>query len=746
MEGIIVMLSATQIRICFASVAVLVMVLCGCAQGSDGPGSGRTGNLDQLRKGFLSPGADFRVLPMDFETGKIPEYADKFVEGGWGGAHFNYPHGGPDYLQDEAGWSSLAAAVQTCKARGLNVWIYDEAGYPSGRAGGLVLKDHPELESQGLFYDSLDVITKAPKQVEWQLPEGKPFYVAMCPLYITGSIGAGEITDLTPQVKDGVLHIEVQPGEWRIMAFVQNRLYEGTHGPLTFGPYINIIDPEAVRRFIDITYESFYAHCGSEFGKTIKAFFTDEPSLMNGYLAHERQKHPVLPWYHGLPDLFSARHGYDIRQALPALFNDIGDETPVKRCDFYGTISQAVADSYFKQIAKWCEAHNVAMTGHLLWEESLVYHAYFYGSIFPSLAEMDWPGIDVLGCNYGCTSGANTEGGPVTPKLISSVAHLYGKKRTASESFCFVKGTTPIQDLLAHINWQWVLGINSLTTLSINDQYPAEQFRQLNEYTGRLSYLLTQGKPVVNVAVLYPIASVWTEFVPANGHVSVRGDNPKAWDVNESWQLASREILASRRDFDYVDETILEKARISAGKLRFGTNSYSVLVLPHVTTLRYSALKQIEKFVKSGGAVISFETVPSIREDSGAAEDSQKIANNLWGNVVKLRGGVVHAETAAQLRAALDACSKPDVLISPDTREVYCQRRTLPNADIRFLVNNSREAVSGRFRFSEAGRTEIWNPMNGKMMPALPNKDGSVELTIPGRNGLFVLSERKSPK
>ena len=693
--------------------------------------------MDELREGFANPANDYRALPMDWEWGDA-QFADKLVQGRWGGAHFNYPHGGPGYLQDPKGWDQFAAAVKACKDRGLNVWIYDEWGYPSGRAGGKVLEGHPEYESQGLFYDSTDIaVGKDGKDLEWRVPEGTPFLIAMARVDWQGAIY--DVTDVTDKVADGILKVHLDDGSWRVMAFVQNRLREGTHASITFGPYVNIMDPDAVKRFIDITHESFYARCGPDFGKTIKAFFNDEVSLMSGYLKDETQPYPAIAWYHGLPDIFTRRHGYDIRGCLPALFNNVGSDTARMRCDFYSTISHAAADGFFRQVREWCEAHNVASTGHLVWEESLIFHANFYGSVFPSLRELDWPGIDVLGCGYGCTSGAHVEGGPVTPKLISSVAHLYGKQRTMSESFCFVDGKTPVEDLLAHINWQWVLGINSLTTLSINNQYPPETFRLLNDYTGRLSFMLTQGRFTADVAVLYPITSVWADFKPTNRHVHHLDDNPKAKDVDEDWREVSRELLEARRDFDYLDEEALQSAKVSAGKIRIGGNAYSVLVLPHVTTLSYASLKQIAAFAKSGGTVISYATPPLTREDAGPADEYRKLVEELWD------GTVVHVETSGALRRALDTAGQPDVRVTPDTSEVYYQHRTLPDGDIYFLVNNSKDSVSGDFAFRASGKAEVWNPLDGKATPAQVSKSkgmSAIKLTLPPRSGRFVVFGR----
>jgi len=729
-----------------ARTLIAFAVLAAAAVGTEGSVS-----MERLRSEFAKPGPSYRALPMAFDIQHPSECAAKLAAGGWGGALLSHPGGRDGYLIDQGGWDKFNAAVEACKKRGLDVWIYDELGYPSGRAGGQVLDGHPEYEARGLFYAYKDVAAKADRQIEWNLPQGTPFYVAACPLSLVGTI-YGEPVDLTADAKDGVLRAQIKAGSWRLVAFVENRLYAGTHATLTGGPYINVMDPHAVKRFIELTHERYYAHCGGEFGKshpelvegTIKAFFNDEASLQGGYLTNETQPYPALSWYHGLPDIFQKRNGYDIRKALPALFNDLGADTVRCRCDFYDTISHAVADAYFKQIRKWCEAHGVASTGHLLWEESLLYHASFYGSYFPSLAELTWPGIDVLGCGRQCTQGSHTEGGPVTPKLISSAAHVYDKPRTISESFCFVtKQSTPMRELVGQVAWQWVLGINSLTVLSIWGLYDDAEFRMLNDFTGRVGSVLTKGDFVADAAVLYPIASVWADFVPTNRHVSYIGDQPKANDVDTAWREVSRELLACQRDFDYLDEDA-----ICSGKLA----RYRILVLPHATVLRLATLKQIAKFIDGGGKVITYQTVPSIREDAGSYDEFADL-------VERLLPKITHVETLRSLEKALARCGAPDLAVTPRNRDIYYQHRrfaatnrVVPNsiqhpvqADAYFLVNNADAPFTGKFTFRATGKAQIWDPATGNITPvACKAAKGisTVEATVPGLSGVFVVFER----
>lgn len=79
-----------------------------------------------------------------------PEGMRYYERLGLGGLVTNMPFG-RDYLRSEKHWRTLAEAVEACRKLGLIVWLYDEEGYPSGEAGGLVLAEDPSFEAAGFF-------------------------------------------------------------------------------------------------------------------------------------------------------------------------------------------------------------------------------------------------------------------------------------------------------------------------------------------------------------------------------------------------------------------------------------------------------------------------------------------------------------------------------------------------------------------------------------------------------------------
>lgn len=132
----------------------------------------------------------------------------------------------------------------------------------------------------------------------------------------------------------------------------------------------------AVTRFIELTHERSAKELGTQLDD-VALFFTDEPQLG----AAESWMHmalqgalPAVQSCDELPVAFERKKSYPITDALPALFHDVGPPTGRYRHDFYDVYSDLIAANYFGQIQDWCRRHNVPSSGHMLLEESLLFH------------------------------------------------------------------------------------------------------------------------------------------------------------------------------------------------------------------------------------------------------------------------------------------------------------------------------------------------------------------------------------
>lgn len=317
--------------------------------------------------------------------------ATNLIRQGFGGVVCNVSF--RDYLESEPAWGAFSRAVDAAKKNGMELWLYDESGYPSGTAGHLVLKDHPEWESEGLLanWEQTDGA-----EITVAVPPGTLMLAAAYPLH-GGTIDLSARLDISNSSNSRVTWKPAAPGNWLMLVITRSHLYEGTHAELNLAekrPYLNLLSPEPTARFIEVTHRRYASHLGTNFPGPFVATFTDEPSLMSLFLRPMPWR--PLPWSPAFSAEFQKRRGYAIEPLLPLLLVDGGTNTPKTRYDFWKTVGELVEQNYFGQLRTWCNEHHFHSGGHLLMEEGLTAQVSLYGDFFSCLRALDAPGIDCL--------------------------------------------------------------------------------------------------------------------------------------------------------------------------------------------------------------------------------------------------------------------------------------------------------------------------------------------------------------
>ena len=134
-------------------IAVLVVAACSAINSAAAEPAASDLPAEWLQA-WRSPGVEFRPLQIVHGVRAqqaTPEAMKRLKDLGLGGIVCNVAF--DSYLRSEANWQTWVEAVKACAQVGLRVWIYDEEGYPSGAAGGLVLKENPGFEALALAYD-----------------------------------------------------------------------------------------------------------------------------------------------------------------------------------------------------------------------------------------------------------------------------------------------------------------------------------------------------------------------------------------------------------------------------------------------------------------------------------------------------------------------------------------------------------------------------------------------------------------
>ena len=707
---------------------------------------------------FASPPADRRILQIIHNFPKDPAQHEAFLTDwlarGFGGVvcnvHFD------NYLQSEELWASFVHAVGLAKRLGMALWLYDEQGYPSGTAGGLTLQGHPEWEAEGLHVASAATTGEA---VDLELPAGELYEALACPA-AGDTVRLEGTVDLTGQAADGRLRWQPPAGDWKVYAFVRGRLYAGTHAEGNLHraqPYINLLDPRPTARFLELTHAE-YARRIPGLGDVFESTFTDEPSLMSWFI--RAQPWPALPWADDFAATFEQAHGYDLRPLLPALVADAGDAGQRVRCDFWDHIAQRTADSFFGQIQTWCHEHHIASGGHLLAEESLPEHCCLYGDFYRCAERLDYPGIDCL-----------TSDPPTVPwhiaKLLGSIAHLHGAPVVMSETSGFVQqyrpqgDTRPVQplavaDVRGTCNRLYVAGVNTTTSYYGWRDIPIDEQRALNEFVGRCGVMLTGTRPIADIAVLYPIESVWAHFTPAKQGAT---DSPEVREIDRVWKDVQTRLFAAPRDFEMLSAAAIAAGEVRDGVLHTGPLSFRAVVLPAVDTLPEHAWERLATFWEQGGIVIAVGTVPQrslTQAPSGAvsaltarlfgADDAAALAAQQELAVHASPGGgtavFIPTELEPALPAVLDGLLEADVVAGPQPSPVRYAHRQLDGHEAYFVINDSPAAAEAELAFAAGGAAELWDPATGQRSPLAGTDDGTrthVRLPLEGYGAAFVV-------
>lgn len=693
---------------------------------------------------FADPPADARILKIIHSWPDSPQEQDALIRDlllqGFGGVVCNVSF--DQYLESETKWAAFVRAVESASQAGMCLWLYDEHGYPSGTAGGITLRGHPEWEARGLLVAEA---TSEGGEVTLDLPPGTLVRAAAFPVTPDGLDLAGGL-DLAASLQDRKLAWHAPPGRWHVMLITEDRLYEGTHAEMSLAlklPYINLLMPEPTARFLEVTHDAYARRLGPDLGRWFVATFTDEPSLVSHFM--RPMPYRPLPWAPDLPAHFRQRRGYDLEPLLPLLIaGSAGAERKVRH-DFWLTVGELVADNFFGQIQERCRRYGLLSGGHLLAEEDLLASVSFYGDFFRCLRRLDAPGID-------CLTSLPPEVPWYIARLVSSVADLEGRTLTMCETSDFSQRYRPAGDdrPLRQVTEEEIRGtcnrliwggINTITSYYSFDALTTSQLRRLNQWVGRCCTALRGGHQVADIALVYPNQSVWPHYVPGRQWTT---DAVAAQVINATFGHTRDALWNAGRDFTFVDGRALAQATAAGGSLVHGNLRWRAVILPRADTLPLAAWENLARFWRAGGAVVAVGALPANSETGFPDPRVQELATEM---LAPQTGPSAHTNPAGGvgvwlppgsetlLPVVLDALLEPDVAL-PSGSPLHATHRRIAGHEIFFIINDSPQPWSGQVAVSADGEGELLDPATGTSLPVTDPR--SVALDLPPYGGILL--------
>lgn len=576
-----------------------------------------TGNTS-LYEAFNNPAMEKRPAPLwfwnrqveDMTTDQIREIVrESYKQSGFSGFGI-LPEWQTDYLSDDY-FALYEAALDEGSKYGMRFSLYDENGFPSYNAGGLLKKNYPELTTKRL--DIIEAAGTDGESVVLTLPEGKLMSaVAM-------NTDTYERVDIREYGKENRLKYTVPKGSWKVMAFVC--VVDGRDG-------MDYLNPDSVGAFIDITYEEYYKRLRKYFDNgTITSAFYDEPSFWPAVGRTLYGADGARFWTPSFNKEYKKHHGgVDPALDYPALFMDIGDATTEARDKLHFVRSEMFATNYIGQLNSWCKDHGIELTGHMLMEET-VNPVCMQGDLMKSFKHQAIPGVDVI-CNYGFSQEAY--------KIISSSAYNWDKAKVMSESFG-VFGGQAMDDFYKSAMDQFAKGINLIIPhalwydddpkyvtfvpeLSYRSPVFGPRLKSLSDYIARSHVMLQNGRHIADIAMLYPIDYLESRYI-FNGEQN----NPADADYMQLSEILS---LSARRDFTYLHPDILDEKCSAGGDMLYMSNQvnreeFRVFIIPSAKVISLSNLEKIKSFYDGGGKVIATTQLPCL---ATTAKDNEKVA------------------------------------------------------------------------------------------------------------------------
>lgn len=400
---------------------------------------------------------------------------------------------------------------------------------------------------------------------------------------------------------------------------------------------------------------------------------------------------------------FRNRRGYDLTPHLPEMIGGTGPEAVDLRYDWGRTLAELIDENYLGAINTWARAHHTQFRSQSYGVPAVT---------LSSNARVDLPEGE----------GSQWHGPFSYTRWATSASHVYGRPITSSETWTWLHSpafrATPL-DMKAEADTFFLQGINQLmghgwpySPPSAGEPgysfYAAAVFNNHNpwwivmpEVTGyltRMSWLLRQGEPANDIAVLLPEEDAQARFRPGEATVSDQMPDLLGQELVPA-------ILDAGYNFDFIDSAAIDRVGVH----------YPVLVIPNIERLPLATYRRIADYARNGGVVLATRSLPSrapgFLESPRDTAAVRQISQELFTSNAKNARLVANT---SDLGAAIAGVLKPDVALDPATPEVGFVHRRLSEADIYFIVNtgNCPHVFTATFRTEKPG-AEWWDPFSG---------------------------------
>ena len=625
-----------------------------------------------------------------------------------------------DQYLEEPWFNSFGNALQAAKDNEMTFSYCDDYNWPSGQAGGRVLKEHPDLKALSLLpkrhsvsgntevkYDSVDFAVAA------KLTNNEMIDAATLRI-----IGEGNNIKWT-----------VPDGDWVVYT------YTIRHHPGIDGGRVNYLDPKLMEVFIPMVHEQYDKHYKNDMGKSMPGVFVDNEGDYGWKMA----------WSEHFAKRYKEKKKRDIRTWLPLLTEKDKDGLfVVARHDWFDVVSDVYNECYFIPLVSWLEERNMYYISNL-WEESLQLQTAGAGDVMRTTRLVTMPGNDCL-------------------MMVSQEVHDFKEIQTVAE----LEDRPFMSEVMGVAGWvqtpeMMKMTVNSVTSFGVSHivphgiymnrtletvPFPADWYNEnpywnylhyWTDFARRASFVTRQSRLVADVLLVTPIESMWafseTYFMEEEG-VHAKWDD-RADEANRIHSEVMKRMNMENIDFLIADKHYLDEGKIQSSgkdaKITIKDHEFRAMVMPPAYIMSHSALKKIYDFAKQGGLVVVLGQLPHGSPEKGLNDKEIEDLSDALRQLPSVIDLASESDKMGVMARVLKTEIKPQMRFENAGRLFTAQRKK-DDTNLYWLANNTDTLKHFTAWLRDGkGTAEIWDCETGeKRSIASGTEDGyhKVSLTL----------------
>ncbi|WPO81689.1 glycosyl hydrolase [Chryseobacterium sp. JJR-5R] len=563
-----------------------------------------------------------------------------------------------------------------------------------------------------------------------------------------------EAVVLTDKVNgDGILNWKPSSGKWIIYAVFTGKTLQKVKraAPGGEGYTLDHFSPEATKDYLK-TFDKAFGN--SNYG--IRSFFNDSYEVYNA------------DWTPDFLSEFKKRRGYDLSPYIRYLVGKEENEIAGRvKSDYRETLSELILNHFTRDFTNWAHSKNSKNTNQAHGSP---------GNLLDLYAAVDIPESETFGSSIFEIPGLKRDTADIQKsdmpdfnmlKFASSASNVTGKKLTSNETFTwltehfktswsqakpeveqvflsginhvFYHGTTYTP---AHVQFPGWLFYASVNFVPENSLWP--HLKGLNSYIERTQSVLQSGKSDNELLIYWPVYDQWAS--PKGNDVAFKVHNVKKWLVPTPMYENMNKLSKMGYSLDMISDKMIGESRSENQKIQVSKegSAYEVLIIPELTYLPESTLKNILDLAQNGAFVI-FQNEPKDIPGNFEVEKIRTQLKFLWNQIP-------FQNQAGSMKFA--NVGKGKIVLSSDVAKALeylkIERERLTDTGLKFvrrrfdggkyyyIVNHTSKEINQNIPLNFVGKQVVlMNPENGDYGLA-ETQDNSVKIQLKSGESLIV--------